>query len=218
MRYISPNFWHCAWTQSFAFLLLFYSSSFLVQAVSLVIYKCGCVHILYYTFIIITWPSPKAGQSLKCSQLFIFGGVEMVIGWICSRDLFETSWEGLHEALPIVIAKERRMFTCVLSLPQWRCYRNFELLVSHTNVHAKWRGSWRAFLKRNLWLRWFSLLCAHWGQVYWHNASLVHCIVRIPLPQKARLAVLLDHVNNLIRVPKYRAKWTAESKLTSTLW
>ena len=51
----------------------------------------------------------------------------MVIGWICSRDLFETSWEGLHEVLPIVIAEESRMFTCVLSLPQWRCYRNFEL-------------------------------------------------------------------------------------------
>ena len=59
----------------------------------------------------------------------------MVIGWICSRDLFETSWEGIHEVLPIVTAEESRMFTCVLSLPQWRCYRNFEPLVSHTNVH-----------------------------------------------------------------------------------
>ena len=48
----------------------------------------------------------------------------MVIGWICSRDLFETSWEGLHEGLPIVIAEESRMFTCVLSLPQWRLFRN----------------------------------------------------------------------------------------------
>ena len=38
----------------------------------------------------------------------------MVVGWICSRDLFETSWEGLREVLPIVIAKESRMFTCVL--------------------------------------------------------------------------------------------------------
>ena len=56
----------------------------------------------------------------------------MVIGWICSRDLSETSWEGLHEALAIVIAGDSRMFSCVLSLPQWRCYRTF---VSHTNVH-----------------------------------------------------------------------------------
>ena len=48
----------------------------------------------------------------------------MVIGdWL---DLFDTSWEGLHEVLPIVIAEESRMFTFVLSLPQWRCYRNFE--------------------------------------------------------------------------------------------
>ena len=36
----------------------------------------------------------------------------MVIGCICSCDLFETSWEGLHEVLPIVIAEESRMFTC----------------------------------------------------------------------------------------------------------
>ena len=48
-------------------------------------------------------------------------GVEMVIGWICSRDVFGTSWESLHEVLPILIAEERRMFTWVLSLPQWRC-------------------------------------------------------------------------------------------------
>ena len=44
-------------------------------------------------------------------------GVEMVIGWICSRDHFKTSWEGLHEVLPIVIAKESKLFSCVLSLP-----------------------------------------------------------------------------------------------------
>ena len=62
--------------------------------------------------------------------------VEMVIGWIRSRDLLETSWEGLYEVLPIVIAKKSRMFTCVLSLPQWRCYRNCEPPVSHTNVQT----------------------------------------------------------------------------------
>ena len=55
----------------------------------------------------------------------------MVIGWICSRYIFKTSWEGLHEVLPIVIAEESRMFTCVLSLPQWRCFCNFEPLMSH---------------------------------------------------------------------------------------
>ena len=58
----------------------------------------------------------------------------MVIGWICSRDLFETSWEGLQEVLPIVIVEESRMFTYALSLPQWRCFRNFEPLMSHTNI------------------------------------------------------------------------------------
>ena len=46
---------------------------------------------------------------------FNFFGVEMVISWICSRDLFETSWEGLHEVLPIVIAEddERQRFPYV---------------------------------------------------------------------------------------------------------
>ena len=44
----------------------------------------------------------------------------MVIGWIYSRDLFDTSWKGLHEVLPIVIDEESRMFSCVLSMPQWR--------------------------------------------------------------------------------------------------
>ena len=44
---------------------------------------------------IITWSSPKAGWVLKCRRiLFYFWGVEMLIGWICSRDLFKTSWEG----------------------------------------------------------------------------------------------------------------------------
>ena len=87
----------------------------------------------------------QAGQVLKCRRFFYFWGV-------CSRDLFETFWEGLHEVLPIVVTKESRMFTCVLSLPQWRCYRNFEPLVSNTNVHAECGRPWRSFLER-LWLR-----------------------------------------------------------------
>ena len=36
----------------------------------------------------------------------------MVIGWICSHDLFETAWEGLHEVLAIVIAKEQNVYVC----------------------------------------------------------------------------------------------------------
>ena len=38
----------------------------------------------------------------------------MVIGWICPRDLFETSWKGLHEVLSTVITEEGRMSSCVL--------------------------------------------------------------------------------------------------------
>ena len=38
----------------------------------------------------------------------------------------------------------------MLSLLEWRCYRNLEPLVSHTNVHAGCGRSWRAFLKRFL--------------------------------------------------------------------
>ena len=69
----------------------------------------------------------------------------MVIGWICSCDLFETSWESLHEVLPIVIAEESRMCMCVLSLPQWCCYHNFESLVPHMNVCAGYGGSGELF-------------------------------------------------------------------------
>ena len=137
---------------------------------------------------IITWPSPKAGQVLKCRRFFIFWGVEMVIGWICSRDLFETSWEGLHEVLPIVIAEESRMFTCVLSLPQWRCYRNFEPPVSHTNVHAGCGRSWRAFLKWFLVEMILTTMYTLRPSIPWHNASfvrsyyavLVHGLQRFP--------------------------------------
>ena len=67
---------------------------------------------------------------LGCITKKIFlGGVEMVIGWICSCGVFETSWEGLQKVLPIVIAEESRMFSWVLSLSQWCCYHNFEPLV-----------------------------------------------------------------------------------------
>ena len=55
----------------------------------------------------------------------------MVIGWIYSRDLFETSWEDLHEVLPIFIAEES-FIRVSFHLPQWRCYRNFEPFVCHT--------------------------------------------------------------------------------------
>ena len=68
-----------------------------------------------------------------------------------------------------------RACTCrssVLSLHQWRCYRNLKLLVSHTNVHAGCGRSWRNFLEQ-FWLGWFSPLWTYWSQVYWHNTSLV---------------------------------------------
>ena len=55
----------------------------------------------------------EGGPSLKMQRFSNFWGIEMGIGWICSRDLFETSWEGLHEALPIVIAEERIFHVCL---------------------------------------------------------------------------------------------------------
>ena len=74
----------------------------------------------------------------------------MMIGWICSRDLCETSSEGLHEVLLIVIAEESRMFTCAFIASVAFFPRNFEPLVSHTNVHAGCGRSWRAYLERFL--------------------------------------------------------------------
>ena len=56
----------------------------------------------------------------------------MVIG----SDLFTwPSWEGWHEVLPLSWPNRAGCFRVCYILPQW-CYRNFELLVSHTNVHA----------------------------------------------------------------------------------
>ena len=34
----------------------------------------------------------------------------MVIGWNCSHDLFNMSWQSLHKVLLIVITEESRMF------------------------------------------------------------------------------------------------------------
>ena len=77
----------------------------------------------YQWNVLIAWPSPKAGQVLKCRRFFIFWGGSRwwLVGSVhvtFSRHL----GEGLHEVLPIVIAEESRMFTRVLSLPQWRCF------------------------------------------------------------------------------------------------
>ena len=55
---------------------------------------------------LITWPP---------AIVFYFWEVEMVIGWICSRDLFETSWGRLHEVLPIVIAGEQNGYVCYIA-------------------------------------------------------------------------------------------------------
>ena len=125
----------------------------------------------------------------------------MVIGWTCSRDLFETSWEGLHKVLPIVIAEDRRMFTCVLSLPQWRCYGNFEPLVSHRNVHAGCGRSWRAFLKWFLVEMILTTMHTLRPSIPWHNASLVrsyyavlvHGLQRFP-PHPSALTVLFGRL------------------------
>ena len=79
------------------------------------------------------------------------GRGEPVIGWICSRDFF-------HKVLAIIIAEDSRMFFLWLLLLQCRRYRNFEPLVSYTNVHAGCGRPWRAFLEQ-FWLRWFTALC-----------------------------------------------------------
>ena len=100
----------------------------------------------------------EGGPRLKMQTVFfILGGSRWWIGWICSRDLFETSWEGLHEVLTIVIAEESRTFTCALSLSHWRCYHNFEPLRMAYERTPGCGRSWRTFLKR-FWLRWSSPL------------------------------------------------------------
>ena len=110
---------------------------------------------------VITWPSPKAVQVLLNTGGFLMcffffggggGGGEGGSRWWSVGSVHVTF------SRSIVIAEENRMFTCLLSLPQWRCYRDFESPVWHTNVHAACGRSWQAFLER-FWLRWFSPLC-----------------------------------------------------------
>ena len=55
-------------------------------------------------------------------------------------------------------------------LPQWRCYRGFGPLVSHTKVHAGCGRPWRTFLER-FWL-WVSSLCTYTEAKYTGYASL----------------------------------------------
>ena len=63
------------------------------------------------------------------------------------------------------------------------------------NVHTGCGRSWWAFLKQ-FWLRWFSLLCTYWGQVYWHNARLVHTYKRKLFSRHKKnmdMSALTDH-------------------------
>ena len=119
---------------------------------------------------IITWPSPKAGQVLKCRRFF--GGVEMVIGWICSRDLFETSWEAYTKYCPLSLPKRaeclRVSFHCLSGVVFVTLNRSCRIRTFTPDAGDHGELFWSGF-----WLRWFSLLCTHWGQIYWHNASLV---------------------------------------------
>ena len=76
----------------------------------------------------------EGGQSLKMqTALYYFGG--RYGDWL---DLFTWSFRDILGRLTRSTThchrRREQKFTCVLSLPQWRCCRNFEPLVSHTNV------------------------------------------------------------------------------------
>ena len=154
------------------FLVLFFSSKF--------IQECGRISILLVlharfwiiigqTIVLGIGPCDKAELLLLLPSLSRTSRCFFLLG------LLHTYWLGkrTRSTAHCHHRREQNVFVCVLSLPQWRCYRNFEPLVSHTNVHAGRGGSWRAFLKR-FFLRWSSVLCTYWGQVYCHNASLVY--------------------------------------------
>ena len=110
-----------------------------------------------------------------CQRLlkFCMLTVEMVIGWVCLRDLLEIFWEGLHEVLPIVTTEESRMFSRVLSSLQWHCYViiTFNCLY-HIRTYTADAGDHGETFWSGFGWEWFSPLCTYWGQVYWHNASL----------------------------------------------
>ena len=53
-----------------------------------------------------------------------------------------------------------------------KTHQSFPLAALCPFTEILYGRSWGVFLER-FWLRWFSPLCSYWGQVYWHNASLV---------------------------------------------
>ena len=133
--------------------------------------RCGTRDINYLSFIhsftdwLTHWLTDSLTDSLTHSlthsfihlfiNFFFFGGG----GWVGGRDgdwldLFTWPFRDILGRLTRSIAhchrRREQNHLCAFIVPQWRCYRNFEPLVSHTNVHAGYGRSWRAFLKRFL--------------------------------------------------------------------
>ena len=118
---------------------------------------------------IITWPSPNARWRLVWSVHMMKFSIHL--------GKASTTYTAHFFS-----AEASRMFSCVLSLPQWRCYHKFDP---------------RASLEQ-FWLRWFSPLCTYWGQVYWHNASLVAQCNAIKDPIKKYCYHGMSSQNNVI--------------------
>ena len=94
----------------------------------------------------------KSGPSLKRRYILYLGRLRWwLVGSLPVTFLRHLEKAYTIEVLPTVMAEEGRMFTCVLSLPQWHFYHNFELLILHTNVHTGCGRSWRTFLERVGW-------------------------------------------------------------------
>ena len=125
---------------------------------------------------VITWPSPKAGQVLKCRLFFILGGGQDG-DWL---DLFTTFSRHLGKAYtkycPLSQPKSAECF-CV----PFHCLSDVVTITLNSlcriPTYTLDAGDHCELFWSSFWLRWFSLLCTHWGQAYWHNASLVHSTI-----------------------------------------
>ena len=131
---------------------------------------------LWTSVTLFTWPSPRAGQVLKCGRFFIFGGSRW---WLVGS---------VHVTFSRHLGKAYTKY-CPLSSPKraeclcvcFHCLSGVVFVsLKHScriRTYTPDAGDHGELFWSGFWLRWFSLLCTHWAQVYWHNARPVVSLI-----------------------------------------
>ena len=144
----------------------------------------------------------------------------MVIGWICSRDLFETSWEGLHEVLAIVIAEEssqclRVCFHCLSGVVIVTLNRSCHIRTYTPDAGDHGELFWSGFGWDD------SHYYAHTKAtyVYWHNASLIDSITLVHTGTIALSGTVISSCSWNLQLQYHMMNWFAnESSKYKHFW